>query len=204
MKHTLSGGRPGVCIVDISVDENVEGRDVAVSDVVSHIAAPWQDNMLANMTGNVTFTGGHYIDLDSLNGQTGDFGPAAGHPTTGAIVGTPYLQPATAYLIHKASGSHRGTRNGRMFVPGLAESEVDEAGVVQASRVSSWNTKLALFKTACQNLFTSALDGSTAWRTVHVNKAGSPDPSLWTWSSSTITSAFCDVKVATQRRRLRG
>lgn len=203
MKHTTGGGRRADCVVDVSIDEFSMSRDEGVNYVADHICAPWQDNILSQVAGNITFLGCHFVDLDSLSGETGDRGPTAGHPTTGAIVGTPFISPQVSYLVHKSAGSHRGTRNGRMYVPGLAESEVDEAGIVQASRVTSFNTKLESFRSALATIG-GPLITSTAWRVVHVHKGDPEDPATWTWSSSTITSAFLDVKVATQRRRLRG
>jgi hypothetical protein len=44
---------------------------------------------------------------------------------------------------------------------------------------------------------------TTAWRVVHVHKVDKADPATWTWSSSDVTAATCDARVATQRRRLR-
>lgn len=202
MNHNLSNGRHSCNIVDIQIDFDTGGRGDAVEGVVNEMADIWARRIMPNVASTVTFTGGTYLDLDSLDGVSGIFGPSGTYTNVGAITGTPAISPQVSYLIHKKAGSHRGHRSGRMYVAGLAESEISDTGAVQASRITSWASALDLFRTDIAAI-ASIGTVSAAWRVVHVTKGDRDDPATWTWSSSTIEDAYCDPYVGTQRHRLR-
>lgn len=94
--------------------------------------------------------------------------------------------PNVSYLIHKNTnlGGRRG--RGRMFIPGVAETLVDGAGVVDGPAVSS-------FDSAFETLV-------TAWGVENLPPYLLHDGLL---SPTIISSLTCDARVATQRRRLR-
>jgi hypothetical protein len=101
-----------------------------------------------------------------------------------------------AALIHKrtARGGRRG--RGRWFFPwSIADSEVDEAGIVLAARVTAISAACEVFR---QHMATAGepmvvLHSTSAPGVVHPTTAGPPD---------VITSMNCDSVVGTQRRRL--
>lgn len=202
-EHQQTDGRPASCVMDISLDEFSVARPDAVAAFISHVSAPWQQYIVDFMANNVTYTGGSYIDLDSLDGITGTFGPAAGQPTGGADANA-QCPPQTAYLVHKNTASTRGSRPGRVYVPGATGNTVDENGVVSSTKQTTINGRFSSYRTAINSITDGISIWSVALRVVHVHKHNSDDPLDWTWSSSDISSFSCDNKVATQRRRLRG
>lgn len=112
--------------------------------------------------------------------------------------------PNTAYLLHKvtALGGRRG--RGRAYWPGVPETQVTEAGVLDAGvrtqAASDWNQ------------FITTLDGigmplqlehapATTWQLVDGQPRRIPTGSAP--SPTEVISGDCDSLVATQRRRLR-
>lgn len=202
-KHTNGASRAADCIVDMSIEAaGLLTRSSAVDVLVSHAAAPWQDHMLDIMSNSITFAGGSFIDLDSLSGSTGSFGPAAGHPTTGSFSSAD-MTTQVAYLVHKNTTAHRGQKQGRMYVPGVIESAVDGNGHLTSTYLSSLNTALAAYLSAMNSISDSVFALSPAMRVVHVHKPNKDDATTWTWSSSDVSSLTADLRCATQRRRLR-
>lgn len=202
-KHLNGSNRAADCVMDISV-ESVAGLDRpdAVSGLISHVAAPWQDHVLDALSNSVTFLGGSFIDLDSLGGATGTFGPAVGHPTHGSGTSAD-MTTQVAYLIHKNTASHRGQRPGRTYLPGCLESAVDGNGNVTTAQLGTLNTDMAAYLDAINSITFGAFSVQPAIRVVHVHKPDKLDPTTWTWSSTDVTSFTADTRVATQRRRLR-
>jgi len=201
--HHLYGGRNIVNVVDINVEALTgSSRADAVTELITHVAAPWQDNMIPNSSTGLTYQGGSWVDLDSATGGSGTFGPAAGHPTVGTRSDA-FLPPNTSFLIHLHSTTTRGTRQGRLFIGPCREAQVDGGGNLLAGVASGLAGQVEAVRTAYDSISGGSHIESTAWRTVHVHKPSKTDPLTWTWSSSTIDSVSCDAKVATQRRRLR-
>lgn len=202
-KHQLTDGKKADSVVDISLDEFGVGRDTAVANMITHVSAPWQQYIVDMMANNVSYLGGNYIDLDSLGGTTGTFGPAAGQVTVGQD-NNPMAPPNTCYLIHKNTASRRGQRPGRLYMPGPTNSTMDENGVVTGTKITTINGRFSSYDSAIQSIAGTISITSTRPRVVHIDRHGSPDPAVWTWSSSDVSSWSCDTVVATQRRRLRG
>ncbi len=208
MKHTLADGRLMDNVVDVSLDENGTTRHDAVSAIVPKIRDAWQTRTLSVVSNTVTFTGGHYIDLDSLGGISGDFTPNSGISNIG-IGSAPALPPAVAYLIIKSCAHNRRQRAGRMYISGADEASVDAGGVLGSTVRTGLNAAFAGLKAdilAAGAIFPPA---TTAWRVVHIAgydgvvAPGFPLGRPNAWSSSDVTSATADTHVGTQRRRQR-
>lgn len=123
------------------------------------------------------------------------FGPTATGPTgvsTGSTAGTGAtagMAPNSTFLVHKATLFGGRAGRGRMFLPGVAESSVDQAGAIDSGTVT-------------------ALQGGIDQLIVELNAAGMIPVLLHGVGSpltvpSTITTMTVDSTVATQRRRLR-
>lgn len=99
------------------------------------------------------------------------------------------VSPATCYLVHKhtALGGHAGS--GRLYMPGVIKSAMDDDGVIHSGTVTSvsaaWNTFKASL--AAANLPPVLLHGASSPISI-------PTP---------IAAFACDGKAATQRRRMR-
>ena len=201
-KMSWNGVRTVNNVMDVSVEGGgVNTRDEAVDHVVGSMSGLWQERVIGFGPAGVTYQGAHWLDLDSLDGRSGDIGPAGGHPTVGSDASTMF-PPNTAYLIHLNSTARRGQRQGRMYLAGAPEGSADNNGTLIPGIAASWDGHLNGLRTDIPALF-DAEGGTAAWRTVHVTKPDKNDPDTWTWSSTTITSCATDPKVATQRRRLR-
>lgn len=96
--------------------------------------------------------------------------------------------PNTAWLIRKRTGSGGRRGRGRMFVPGIRETDVDQAGVITAAQV----TGAQALATAFGNALTT---NATPMVLLHSEAPFTPE---------LVTALTVDSRVATQRRRLRG
>lgn len=99
------------------------------------------------------------------------------------------VSPATAYLVHKhtVAGGHAGS--GRLYLPGVIKSAMDDDGIIHSGTVTSVS---AAFNTLRSLLSTADLDP------VLLHGAGSPIS-----TPTQIQSMSCDNRAATQRRRMR-
>lgn len=209
MKHLLTDGRPCDNVVDVSLDEIASDRHDAVVDLVNGVRDAWQTNVVNFFMQSVTFTGGHYLDLDSLGGVSGDFAPNGSLPTFGSGIHEA-APPNVSYLVQKHCVHNRKQRPGRMYLPGVDETMVDKNGIVSGTELAALNGGLEAFRSALTHASGVTHPGTTAWRVIHiVSHDGVPAPG-WpngkpnAWNSTDVSQAVVDVRVATQRRRLRG
>lgn len=123
------------------------------------------------------------------------FGPTATGPSAElatAFVGTFGAQavaPNTSVLIRKGTAFGGRAGRGRMYWPGVSESSVDSAGVVDSTLVDDLNTTIEAFVAAL-------VLGDI--QPVLLHGDGSP-----LTTPSPLTSMSADSRAATQRRRLR-
>ena len=131
-----------------------------------------------------------------LNSVLVKFGPdltgpsaevSAGDPGTG---GGAQTAPNTAWLVHKVTALGGRAGRGRMYWPGVQESEVDAAGNLSAAFVSGAQTNM----TAMLAAFT-LVDAIPVVLHGEISPITTPTP---------ITVLRVDGRAATQRRRLRG
>lgn len=95
--------------------------------------------------------------------------------------------PNTAYLVRKRTALGGRRNRGRLFLPGVAESNVGNGGQVAAGTVAALQTAFDDFRDAL-----TALDSPLV-----LLHSASSDP-------TDIIRLVVDARVATQRRRLRG
>lgn len=145
------------------------------------------DNLRKAMTAQITVVDAAYVDLSSVTGDSGVVAPATG-PFTGGQGG--FGAPTNvAMLISWGATGSRSQRNGRTYLPGVDEDQVDTSGNLTSG-----------FKTEIQGYVDDFVaDLQTANMALVINSktgTGSYEP-------RTITSWTVDSRVATQRRRLR-
>lgn len=202
MMNLTPAGRFADNVVAISLDETGVSRIEAVNTLVPLVVGVWQENISVLMSADYSFVGANWTDLDSLDAISGFQGPIAGKPIHG-VSSTNDLTPNTAYLIHLQCSHNRAQRNGRLFLTSIADSLVDNGGVVSAGTVTALSGAANGFRTDVNDLSATGLE-SVAWRVIHVEghdpDSGRPNA----WSSSDVSSCSADARVATQRRRLRG
>jgi hypothetical protein len=208
MRHLLTDNHPLDNVVDVSLDEIASTRHDAVVDLVNGVRDAWQSRIVPLFTNVVSFTGGHYQDLDSLDGVSGDFGFNGSLPHVGPS-SAPSSPPNVAYLVAKHCSHTRRQRPGRMYLGGVDETVVDGTGLIGPASLSSCNAALENFRNDLTHASGVTHPGTTAWRVVHIaGYDGVPVPGFPlghpnAWNSSDVSSAVMDARVATQRRRLR-
>lgn len=96
------------------------------------------------------------------------------------------LTQNTAYLVHKNTAATGRGKRGRMYLPGVPDDKVSNAGVIAGGEVDDWNLLLGDFFDSFPPEFLVVNHGPTT--------GSGSDP---------ITDMTLDTVVATQRRRLR-
>lgn len=119
-----------------------------------------------------------------------DVGPSAEVLTPGAGGKTnTSVTPNTSVLVQKLTNAGGRAGKGRMFIPGVRESEVNDSGEISVEELEDWQEQLDAFQAGIEgaDLFPRLLHGE-----------GSP------LSAPTIITSFSvQSLVATQRRRMR-
>lgn len=165
------------------------GMDVAT---YSGTPADAASDIIANATLNLMTEIGTGI---TLVGCLVKFGPDATGPSAlvGAAVlgsaGAGLLSPNTTWLVHKTTSFGGRAGRGRMFLPGIREADVSDAGVISPTPLTDMQTAMTAFRS---QLIADDLEP------VLLHSAQSPIV-----APSPIISFSVDSRVATQRRRLR-
>lgn len=208
MQGTVTGGQKWANVVDVSLDEFGESRADGVNTMVPLVVQHFQDRIVGIVCASVQFTGAAWLDLDSLDGTRGFQPPIAAHPTVGGNASSA-LPPNNTYLCLKTCVHNRRQRTGRMFVPGVPESMVDDAGTISGSHQSGLSTAFEGFRTDVVGISDVAGLETVAWRVVHIltysgeAEPGWPNGRPTSWNSTDVTHAACASKIGVQRRRLK-
>lgn len=123
------------------------------------------------------------------------FGPTATGPTglwNGSVTGassSPGTAPMNSFLVHKVTAFGGRSGRGRLYMPGVDETQVSPAGVISPGTVTSLTADFEQFRTLLE-----ARDLTC----VLLHNAGAP-----LTIPTPITGFVCDSQVATQRRRNR-
>lgn len=203
----VAGGHRWNSVLDFSVDEEGGTRQQVLEDFVNNATGLFQTYFVQNVHQSVNFTGAVWLDIDSLSGAGGIVTPRPGKPVYGVQSGAA-LTPNACFLIKKQCTHTRRQRTGRMYFPGVPEGWADDAGTLSSTAITNLGGAAQGFRQAIIDLEDPG--GPTyAWRVVHISnysgisEPGWPNGRPTAWSSSDVTAAVLDTKVATQRRRLR-
>jgi hypothetical protein len=198
LNHTY-GGRPAVNVLHVRNDETGGSDESKVVDVVAN----WQDHMMVLMGSTVQFEGATWRSLDPSEGTVGFTPPDATKRLVGAQTG-PTLPPNVALLITKITEDRqRGQRNGRMFLAGVDETEVDNGGNISSATVATWQGYVDDFLDGINDtgFTTGSGSGLVVLNTTRESRqAGTMEVTL---TYRGVTSLILDNKVSTQRDRLR-
>jgi hypothetical protein len=169
---------------DVTLGVDVSSYAGTAQDAANDARDIWVAEMLPQQVSTVTLSNTHVKFGPNATGPAAD----AGSSNVGGG-GNPGIAPQVAALVHKTTlfGGHAG--RGRMFVPGLMESDVNNAGVLDSGTLGAWQGNV---DSLLSELATALLIP------VVLHSAASPLS-----TPSTITSLDVDTKVSTQRRRLR-
>lgn len=184
-------------IMDVDVDRDFGlDLDSAVGAAVAQdVSDAWQDHIVAELTDHYVFTGVDWVILESEDSPTGSLSPDSGKPGAGAV-GSDVMSPQVSYLVHKnLEGGSRSTRAGRLYLPGVFESTVDDAGLVNTDTREQYDDSFEDFKDGVNGFISGESARTQNLCVVH-------DPAVGGTSSTHISTFSMDAMVATQKRRL--
>lgn len=172
-------------------------------EIVEDFRNNWQDHVTELQNEEVTVLRFEWRSLDLNDSTVGTVLPDGAKPTTGQVTGEG-MSPNVAYLVNKNTTNRpRGARDGRMFLTGVNENVVNNAGVVDPAQRNVWDGYLADFYNGISD---SAFGASgdrypVVLETTAASRAPGTNPV--TIDSRRVTSITLDNLVATQRDRLR-
>lgn len=174
-------------------------RDDNVRDQAQVFLNEWIDHIAPLVTAAVTLLGCRWVDFDSLDATSGERTDAAGartmpKPGNGGATGA---APANvAVLSRKIAQSSRSRRNGRSYWPGIAEASIDVNNLTTAVR-NNWDQGLGDFLSGVSQ------SGATSFGGYDSHMVVVHQPSGGALAHSNVVDLVPDLRVATQRRRLR-
>lgn len=183
-----TNGRPVVNVLHFRID--AEAGSVEIEDEVQDVVQNWQSQLMDNFANNYTFEGARWMDLRSLDGDTGVVPPDPAERTTGDAL-QEAADPSTSILVHKNVTAGRSTRSGRMYLPAPPEGQIDENGVISGANLAGYNADMAAF---LANTTQGGIGEAVNRHMVVLHSDG---------STSRVSSLVVDPLVANQRRRLR-
>jgi hypothetical protein len=192
-------GRPHVNVLHVFNDET-GGSDLSkVQDVRDN----WQDHVLDILGDGYVLEDFAWRSLDPDDQNLGTLAVNATKPTAGAGSGA-QSPPNVTYLVHKRTDNRpRGRRDGRIFLSGVPEANVDADGSVASGALTSANTALASFLSGVNDSGFTMGSGSylAVLETTPASRAPGAVPV--TIEHRPVTLLELDTRVATQRDRLR-
>jgi len=127
-----------------------------------------------------------YVDLRTLDGESGTYTLTT--PSPGGSGNTP-APPQVALLAKWQASGGRAFRNGRSYICGIPEVQIDSGGLIEAEDLEAWDEQLGEFLT---ELDTAELG------LVVLSGTDTSDVTV-----RTVTGHAVDARCATQRRRNR-
>lgn len=158
-------------------------------DVAQAVLNRYVDDVLLRLTSTVSVAGAAYIDLSSSTGVTGTVSYTGTSPTSGTVTVKP-APPQVAYLGKFTSSGGRGSRAGRIFLPGVRSDEVNNDGTLTSGTITTIGDAL--------NSWASAVSTDVEHVLCIAHKSGP-----LSGTSTTVSTITCEQSVATLRHRLR-
>lgn len=161
------------------------GTEVALA---TDLANAYTENIMPFLAPVVQLTAANFVDLSSLDGASGPV-PGWVGPVSGSNTGQA-APPNVCYLGHLYSGGTRTQRNGRIYLPGVLETTVNDGGELTESQQTGCTAVM-------QDMLEEVAGGDNGeWAVLSKG-------SLEDYVVRAIAETGCDRLVATQRRRLR-
>lgn len=174
-------------IVDGALFDQADNDAVAVAwrGVVS--AGCSSDVGFVRLTTLVGIGGGIVAEFETANGTFGGQSPNS-MPSNNAV------------LVHKGTGFAGRRNQGRIYLPGVSEPDVDDAGALSNVYRTGIDTALATFATTV-----NAMAHVTGLAILHraIIKPAVEEYTLAAEAATLISQLSTEVKIATQRKRLR-
>lgn len=162
----------------------------AARDVLNN----WQDHIVPLFINNYSVQGIRFLDINELDGITGflpvdDSKPKVGPGTTATS------PPALSMLVKKVISGKRSARAGRLYLPPPQENEMDENGVLLASRIAAVDAGFESFRAGTDD------DGGVGDNAGYIAVLHQFEGKPVSWSK--VQSYKTQPLLGTQRRRMR-
>lgn len=192
-------GREHVNVLHLHNDEGAQSDAAKVRDLANN----WQDHVLPQISGQYALMDFAWRSLDPDDQNVGVVIPDPAKAVIGGAAG-PILPPSSCFLIKKQTANRpRGRRDGRIYISGVPETSVDDAGAVSAGHRSSLDTAFAAFLDGVSDDQWGVGGGSglCVLETTPASRQAGTAPVTITWRA--ITGFTCDQTIAHQRDRVR-
>lgn len=175
--------------------------------IVNAFADRYQTWIMPQLTNNVTLERFTWVSLDPDDTAAGEHLPDPALPDVGEVTGSS-LPPNNAALVHKRTPNRpRGRRDGRAFLAGIREADIDTFGRWSAPALLTWNNALSNFWDDFDNPGVDPFGEGNARRWIVVlettEESRAPGNDEVIIASRRVTSLVMDPVIATQRDRLR-
>lgn len=201
--NALVGTKAVANIIDMFIDTTgaAQDRDDAIFDQAGILINEWSDHVLPRLSNSYIAQNVAWVDLDSATGTTGSRNTTGQEvwPQAG-VVSSEALVRNAAVLVRKVSTSARGSRNGRMYIGPISESQA-AASNLDATALAGWQGDMTSF---LGNINQAPLPGTYSSEMVvtHILTRDA-DGNPLTGNSTPVSTLAVQQLLATQRRRLR-
>jgi len=169
-------------------------RPTAAAQKARLMLDTYADHIMPGVSAGTTVDRCSWVDLDSIDGETGEENDTSANnfPHAGSIIGDE-LPGNCAVLVRKITRGGRRYRNGRMYLPGVAESQTDGNLLLAAPLSNLQNALNTVF-----NVVNAPLPAGDTCILGVIGQAGGT-PAVF----NNVSSLQAEQLIATQRRRLR-
>jgi hypothetical protein len=166
--------------------------DVTLADACNRVSGAWQQ-WLPQLSNQVTYNEVKGRDMSA------EFGAVAMIPTllTGATASTP-TAPSNAVLIQWRTGKAGRGANGRTYLPGALEQQVDPMGRLEAAYVADMTNRAGLVLADLARATDPVWKGAPLDLVILHGPKGVPLQA----SATKVLAGKCSNVIGTQRRRL--
>jgi hypothetical protein len=196
--HGTVNARPWAAVFDMDIDSDILGdRNINIRDQAQVFLNEWIDHIRQGCSVSTQLTSVSWVDLDSLDGTTGERADATAPrvmPGVGVISGDAAPGNAAVLAIKTTDGG-RGTRGGRTYWAGVAESHTTLNALTSAA-LTTWNSTTEDFLAGVNQDHDGAFDYDSRMQVLHA-------PGGVFESMAEVTDYSPVSLLATQRRRLR-
>jgi len=201
---------PVANILDMHIDVGgITSRTDACADQAAIIVSAWKDHVTPNLVDRYKALTVSWVDMNADDGSTGEVtnGTGSDFPAYGSLAHQG-LPGNCAFLIHKQLTAGRGSRAGRLYLPGIDEAATDHdsPNLIQGAFAADVTAGFAAFLSAInQEAGIDPPQYDSELVVVHTRNTAGPgeDPVIEYVGRSHVDALVCATQVATQRRRLR-
>lgn len=205
--NQLFEGRLVANILDMRIDTTgaIADRDTAVADQAEIILDEWDDSIRVRQVDDLSCTSVSWVDLDDASGTTGDISTGASNswPAAGAITDPPEPGGVSVLVQKRLTGSARDRRNGRLYLCGISNSQVDtsNANLLASAYLTDFQTQFDAFFGDINQNGGGPLTYESALCVVHILTRDLVTGAPLTGNSTDVDELVVDPAFAYQRRR---